>query len=141
MMLLVEVLAAIKKTYHLRHNGYPLDAVIPPVISSPALTNEDLKQIVFSVRLIVFCFLFWKPGRCVYRSVALASVLRRRGVPLTLNFGWRKISEKGDKVKAHCWLDLNGKRFAEKGNPNLSYPILLGRYKKYANYWIKEWNG
>ena len=137
-MLIGEVLAAFRKAYRLRHEKEAVNSVLPPVASSPRLSQASIDRIFFRAKIIVSLFLFWKPGRCVYRAVALASVLRKRGLPLALNFGWKYQDESHDNIKAHCWLDLNGEPFAEKSNPFPNYPNRVGSFQNDAHYWVGD---
>jgi hypothetical protein len=107
---------------------------LPPVRN--VYGNEpQLKMIVSMVERLIKLLLFWKPGTCFYRSYALAYVLRKRGIPLNLNFGTDNLDGKS-KMHAHCWLTLGGNPFAEETDPQLNYPINMGNYEEEIYYWL-----
>ncbi|MBN2144237.1 MAG: lasso peptide biosynthesis B2 protein [Candidatus Aureabacteria bacterium] len=111
---------------------------LPPVAEERPLSSEEEKRIRFWVLFWVRIFLFWKPGICFYRSYTLASVLRKRGVPLILNFGCRNWAETEGRVRAHCWLTLNDEPFEEKDNPKLTYSAQwTSSPENGIRYWIK----
>jgi len=138
-MVFCEVFTALIKAYRIRHDNIHIHSALPMVIvKKKRLPKNTTSRIVFWVRVFVFAFMFWKPGKCFYRSFALAAVLRKRGIPLLLNFGWRNIDEFNKKVKGHCWVSFNSRVLAEKNDPMLTYPIQIGTYKDTLQYWTAQ---
>jgi hypothetical protein len=102
-----------------------------PLVGPP---SSDAYTMVFLIDSIVNVALFWKPGKCFYRSYCRAYVLRKRGLPLLFNFG---MQIKGNtKVKVHCWLTLDGKPFMEKNNSPAIFPVNMGSHKGQISYWM-----
>lgn len=50
---------------------------------------------------------------CFYRSLTLATLLRKQGIPLLINVGGRNLTSAA-RMKAHSWLSLDGKPFHER---------------------------
>jgi len=68
--------------------------------TSAAVSANRIAQLQEAAALNLFF-----PTSCLERSLALWSLLRRRGFPAELKFGARKQSE---KFEAHAWVELNG---------------------------------
>lgn len=56
--------------------------------------------------------------RCLTRCVTLYYFLSRQGVELSIIFGAGSLN---GKFAAHCWLEIDGKPFAETQNPYIVY--------------------
>lgn len=50
------------------------------------------------------CSLYWKPARCLQRSVMLVRLLRRAGIPAELVIGYRPTP-----FFSHAWVELAGR--------------------------------
>ena len=109
---------------------------LTPVNSTVKLTTQKINQIVTLVDTVLFIVMFWKPGRCFYRSYAIAHILRQYGVPLKINLGWENIHEFKGKARAHCWLTLNDMPFAEKNNPFDRFPSKFENHNEDIQYWL-----
>jgi hypothetical protein len=73
---------------------------------------------------------------CFYRSVTLAVLLRRQGVPLVVNVGARSVHDPA-RMKAHSWLTLDGELFYEQPNSLSIYPFAMGyNADRSVRYWI-----
>jgi hypothetical protein len=75
---------------------------IPPLPAAdepPATIEPTVVQAV----LLASC-LYWKPVRCLQRSVCTTSLLRRRGVPARLVIGYRLAP-----FRSHAWVELDGR--------------------------------
>ncbi len=61
---------------------------------------------------------------CLRRSLALQRMLNRRGIPTTLRFGVR---QEATELKAHAWLECDGRPICEMEDIEIHYPPLLAR--------------
>ena len=77
----------------------PLDR-LPAVARSPRC-GVDVAAIVDGFELAT-C-LYWKPVRCLERSVCLVRLLRSRGVAATVVIGYRPLP-----FVAHAWVEVDG---------------------------------
>jgi Transglutaminase-like superfamily len=68
--------------------------------TTPAVSANRIAQLQEAAALALFL-----PTNCLERSLALWSLLNRRGFPAELKLGARKQSE---KFEAHAWVELNG---------------------------------
>jgi hypothetical protein len=50
------------------------------------------------------CSLYWKPSRCLQRSVVLVRLLRRRGLPAQMVIGYRAVP-----FFSHAWVEVDGR--------------------------------
>ncbi len=69
--------------------------------------------------ILVGCFRVRRP--CLFRSLALFSHYRRKGVPVGIAYGIRK---SGDSLDGHSWLILDGAPFLERTDPGGSFASL-----------------
>lgn len=60
-------------------------------------------------------------AKCLTRAVTLYYFLSRSGVDLTLIFGATSVD---GKFSAHCWLEHDGRAFAEDPDPGNDYAVL-----------------
>jgi len=74
----------------------------PP--ARPPLTDEALRTCIVSINRTKRYSPF--PGNCLSQSLALARLLRRRGVTPTLRLGVRLA---GPTFDAHAWVEHNGR--------------------------------
>jgi hypothetical protein len=89
-------------TWASRLIGQPISA------ARPTLNDTELERMA---RLIHGCCRRW-PFRasCLDRSLVDLVLLGRRGVPVALVVGFRKV---GEDVKGHAWVEYRGRRLAE----------------------------
>jgi hypothetical protein len=135
--LLLELIVVLWKAFRLRvlHKGEEFS--LPHCDRSRLPTYPNIHRIAAFIDFTLYLLLFWKPGRCFYRSFVLATLLRRRGLPLELNFGLRQQGRGKWTPQAHCWLTLNGELYREKGDPSESYPVPLGNRCDIIKYWYR----
>lgn len=126
-----ETLIALTKASGVRLFKGAFLSKLPPI----GLRSGSVHEIVSRVDSLVNVALFWKAGKCFYRSYSRAYVLRRRGVPLLFNFGVRIKSPA--KTQGHCWLTLDGQPFLEKDDPLTKFTMKMGNYKGQVYYWIE----
>jgi len=55
---------------------------------------------------------------CMKQSLVLFHFLRQWGAPVTIHFGAAK---RGEALEGHCWVELAGQPFGEKGNPRPAF--------------------
>ncbi|MDH5509200.1 MAG: lasso peptide biosynthesis B2 protein [Nitrospinota bacterium] len=128
-----EALAAIMVAARFRafdRNGAPPmpEIALKAVVDRP--TAERIAKLVgFITRLVVV----WKRRICFYRSFATACVLRTRGVPVALNFGYRWDGPTGSM--AHCWMTLEGELFRETEETGRIYTAYLGEKEAAIRFW------
>jgi PqqD family protein of HPr-rel-A system len=65
------------------------------------------------------CDLYWKPARCLQRSVVLARRLRRCGIPARLVIGYRAVP-----FFSHAWVEVNGRVVNDLPSYSLCLSIL-----------------
>jgi len=87
------------------------------------LSGEDRKRAEIYRDLLDFiligCFRVRRP--CLFRSLALFSHYRRKGVPVGIAYGIRK---NGYSLDGHSWLILDGAPFLERTDPGGSFASL-----------------
>ena len=129
-----ETIGALVTAFRIRALGRDFISSMPTTAEKvPA--GLPVSRIVSHVDTVVCVLLFWKPGKCFYRSYALATILRKRGLPLVFNFGAIDGDNK-EGLRAHCWLSLDGQPFAEKGDPGARFPDHVGEYAGQVVYWM-----
>lgn len=88
-----------------------------------AFGNDDQKRAELYRDLLDFilvgCLKVKRP--CLFRSLALFSYYRRKGVPLRIAYG---IRNNGGVLEGHSWLLLNGAPFLERVDPDDTYSSL-----------------
>ena len=107
---------------------------LPPVDRREVLDGRDLEQAVWWMDILSKAVLFWTPRRCFLRSFAMASILRRSGVPVLLHIGVAD-SRHQRRIGGHAWISLRGTALAEKSDPWLRYPTELGSHHDAVFYW------
>ena len=87
------------------------------------LSGEDRKRAEIYRDLLDFiligCFRVRRP--CLFRSLALFSHYRRKGVPVGIAYGIRK---NGESLDGHSWLILDNAPFLERADPGGSFASL-----------------
>lgn len=107
---------------------------LPPVTPPATLPKTTVKRIAWWIMLIVNILVFWRWGKCFYRTYVVACVLRRWNVPLILNIGVNDPFEL-KRMRGHCWLTLNNEVFLETCSVEAKYPILTGKLEGQIHYW------
>lgn len=132
----VEIIYTLIKAVKIRRSRVEGAVSLPPV-AIPAKINEKMSnKIVKWFDFILSIILIKTDHLCFYRSYGLATILRKRGVPVVMNIGGHSLSSP-ENMKAHCWLTLYEKQFHEKPNSIQLYPYDMGFNKERAvNYWI-----
>lgn len=71
----------------------------------PKAVRESNRQseIRISSALVLAVCLYWKPARCLQRSVCLVRLLRDDGVPARLVIGYRPVP-----FLSHAWVEVDG---------------------------------
>jgi len=135
LQLVAEILSAFREVWDIRH-GREVSLPLPIQIESNQTSHGHADAIAGYIDCLVLLFLFWKRARCLYRCHALATVLRRRGVPVILNIGCRQRADKSKNLVGHCWLTLNGNLFAESKDPRGLYPIAMCDKPALIQFWF-----
>ena len=137
--LLWPVLAAIGKAWwqiRLLHRSADVGALLPPVGLGDA-TAIDPENILRRVDRIVHGVVFWKfDKRCFYRSFAVATVLRQRGIPAGIDFGLRLSGSR--RKQCHCWVTIHGQALGEETEPRQRFPIAAGQWGETVHYWLAD---
>jgi len=134
--ILKDVFLAVGRAWQVRLLKKSEATLLPPVASTTTISDLTRDRTAGLVKFLIYCIFFWKPGRCFYRSYAMAYVLRKRGIPMILNLGCKNYSEQNGKAKAHCWLTLEGKPYAEKGDPCTKFFLPMGQIDGQVHYWL-----
>ena len=110
-------------------------ALLPPAAGSASPCDpEDVWR---RVDRIVRRTVFWKGDKyCFYRAFAVASMLRRRGVPARLDFGLRLSG--GGRRQCHCWVSVGGRPLCEAADPNRNFPVDVGGRGDDVRYWLAD---
>lgn len=132
------ICSSLINAFKIRHSSTPSRFSLPRTNTEIILTKEKEKEIVFFADMVIYLFLFWKPGKCFYRTYALATLFRKWGKPLKINFGCENIHEMKGRAKAHCWLTLYDLPFAEKANPFLRFPVEIETKNNDIKYWFSD---
>jgi hypothetical protein len=72
-----------------------------PVSTRAASANDEAA--VCDAVLLASC-LYWKPVLCLQRSICIAALLRRCGLPARLVIGYRPVP-----FLSHAWVEINGR--------------------------------
>ena len=138
MALLQETLGALLQAWRFRllnRSGVPLAQPVAKIDPPDDIEAKNIARFVDRVTNIV---IFWKRYRCFYRSIAIASLLRRRGIPLVVNFGYRNLFDREKRLRAHCWLTLYDEMFEENSETAEVYTILLADQEESYRFWVGE---
>jgi len=107
----------------------------PPLSSDVPTLSEDVRRHLFRrTRKVSRCVVFWRRGRCFYRSMAEGTVFSRRGIAVVVNMGVQ-VGVSGDPEKAHCWLTYEGAPLFDASATSL-YPECLGVSEDGLVYWV-----
>jgi hypothetical protein len=131
-----ETLVALIHARRVRIGLGRLQLALPEIESQTPMSGNKLKKVVGQIKFTLSILLFLKPGPCFYRSFAFACVLRKRGVPIELNFGCKNLREIDGRARAHCWLTIGGDSFQEDRDPREDYPVYAGTNGKGINFWL-----
>lgn len=126
------------KAFKIRHSKAAGSFSLPSADTEVPASESKIKKIVFLADIVIFVFMFWKPGKCFYRSYALATLLRMWGMTLVINFGCENLYESNGKPLAHCWLTHNGVLFSEKTDPYQRFPIEIESKNQDIKYWLGD---
>jgi hypothetical protein len=110
----------------------------PPALLSdaPSLSEAVLRHLFRRTRKVSRCVVFWRRGRCFYRSMAEGTVFARRGIAVVVNMGVRVCPSVGHE-KAHCWLTYAGAPLFDASVTSL-YPDCLGASEDGLVYWAGD---
>ena len=109
---------------------------LPPVVQNASISRKEVDAIVYWFDDLASAFMWLNQHLCFYRSFVLASLLRKRGIPVVMNVGGRGLGL-NEVRKAHCWLTLDNQLFHEKENALELYPLEMGyNQDRSIRYWI-----
>lgn len=133
--LTVQVLFLIGQVWLMRRNLGKKPLRLPAVATERTADNTSISVIVRHVDHLLSALLNKNSHHCFYRSVILAKLLRKNGVPLVVNIGGRSLSS--PSMKAHSWLTLDDNPFYEQPNSLSIYPFDMGyNTQRSVRYWI-----
>jgi hypothetical protein len=102
--------------------------------TAAGIDPEDLYRRVDRLAHVV---LFWKlDKRCFYRSFALATLLRRRGLPAGIEFGLRLAGNR--RKQCHCWVAIGDRIVGEATDPRRLFPLPAGQWGDNVRYWLAD---
>ena len=108
---------------------------LPPV-EKQMISLHKADKIVHWFDIIASTLMPHNQHICFYRSFTLASLLRKRGIPVIMNVGGRGLGL-NEVRKAHCWLTLDDQLYHEKENALALYPLEMGyNQNRSIRYWI-----
>ena len=109
---------------------------LPPVAPERGADARIVERQVRYVDRIVGLLTARSGHFCFYRSVTLATLFRRQGLPLVINVGGRSLGSP-EKMKAHSWLTLEGRPFFEQPNAVALYTVDMGANADGSvRYWV-----
>src|SRR5512145_1153124 len=133
--LTIQVIFLIGQVWLVRRNLGKKPLMLPAVAAEGTVDSASISVIVRHVDRLLSALLSKNSHQCFYRSVILAELLRRKGVPLVVNIGGRSLSS--PSMKAHSWLTLDGEPFHEQPNSLSIYPFDMGyNADRSVRYWI-----
>lgn len=136
--LIIETIAVVKNVWLMRLFRSNKKLPLPPTNSSIHLSRKEIDSATKKIENIVKLLIFWRRQRCVYRSYSLASILRKRGVNLIVNYGYINLTS-DKKNRGHCWLTLDGLLFHEPASTSEDFPIMVGEESENGIvYWVGE---
>lgn len=134
--LTLRVLALLAWCRHVRMNLGSKPLQLPPIAPVREADDRTIERQVRYVDRIVSLLTARSGHFCFYRSMVLAAIFRRQGLPLVVNVGGRSLGSQ-NKMKAHAWLTLEGKPFFEQQNAVELYPIPMGdKADGSVRYWV-----
>ncbi len=135
-VLTVQVIYLIGRVWYVRRNLAKRPLKLPAVNSARTIADDAIAGVVRQVDRLLNAVLSKDSHHCFYRSVILAVLFRRKGVPLVMNIGGRSLNSSA-KMKAHSWLTLNEAPFYEQPNSLSIYPFDMGlNADRSVRYWI-----
>ena len=108
---------------------------LPSAPGEVRLSEADLSFVIGCTDFLVKLGAKRTGRKCFFRAFIAASVLRKWGVPVTMNIGLRPLPALR-KASGHCWLTLDGIPFAETGDPHREYPFAIGQGENGVRYWF-----
>ena len=134
--LTVRVIYLIGRVWVIRRNLGRRPLQLPAVHSPRMINAEDIPVVVGRVDRLMNRLLSRDSHHCFYRSVILAVLFRKKGVPLVVNIGGRSLGS-SVRMKAHSWLTLNEEPFSEQPNSLTIYPFDMGyNADRSIRYWV-----
>ena len=84
------------------------------------LKEDDFKRVhlIWNYAHFVVVRILRMKNPCLYRSLILFHLLRKKGLHSQIHFG---IKRDVSPIEGHSWLSLNGESFLEKVDPELTY--------------------
>lgn len=107
-----------------------------PLNGARLLSEDELRHLFRRTRKVSRCVVFWRRGRCFYRSAAEGTVLARRGIAVVVNMGVR-VRPSGGLEEAHCWLTYGGAPLFDASATSL-YPECVGASEDGVVYWAGD---
>ena len=99
-----------------------------------SITTDDIDYLIKCTDSLVRYGAIRTGRKCFFRAYMLGSVLRKWGLPVTMNVGLIDLG--GDcKRHGHCWLTLNGCLLAESADEVKIYKTELGSRGNDICYW------
>jgi hypothetical protein len=76
---------------------------VPPLpAASSERSDRDVPSLASAIEIAII--FYWKPVKCLQRSVCTVRILRREGVPARLVVGYRPMP-----FVAHAWVEVHGR--------------------------------
>ncbi len=136
LLVISRILAILAWSWHIRRNLGRRPLRLPAVAQDRTIDAAAAgRQVRLADRVINM--LTKRTGHyCFYRSVTLAVLFRKQGLPLVVNVGGRALGS-ATRMKAHSWLTLHGEPFYEPPNAIDIYPLPMGyNTDGSVRYWI-----
>jgi len=109
---------------------------LPALATQPSISRQKADDMVGWFDTLASAAMWFNRHLCFYRSFVLASILRKRGIPVVMNVGGRGLGL-NEVRKAHCWLTLEDQLFHEQENALELYPLEMGyNQNRSIRYWI-----
>ena len=111
---------------------------LPPVGNLPPLSARGFAFALGLSEAAVIHGARWTGRKCFFRAFILAHILRRRGLPVSLNVGLCGLNgrQNGRTIDGHCWLTLDDRPYLEDGDWREKYPDFLATGQNGIRYWI-----
>lgn len=91
-----------------------LGAKIMPTLLAPL----EPERLLFLIRGLLHQRIGMIRPNCMKQSLVLFHFLRQWGAPVTIHFG---VAKRDETLEGHCWVELAGQPFGEKGNPHRAF--------------------
>ena len=132
-----QAIAGLVKAWAVKTRKQIPDDPLPLVDEGRSIDDRDISFVIRTSDLLVRFGALRTGRKCFFRSFIIASVLRRWGIPVEINFGLRNIGQ-NRRETGHCWLTLDGRPYAEKSQVQDLYPIAFGAAPNGVSYWYGE---